>query len=137
MWLHIEIACAKINENEDCDMKKNDWILVACISILTIVFMWGRYVLGQQEASQVIVRVNGEEKGRYSLAEYAEIQIGDTNSFVIEDQRVRMISATCPDQHCVHQKAIEKNKESIICLPNQVVVEIASNQEAKLDAIAK
>ena len=34
-----------------------------------------------------------------------------------------MIRADCPDQLCVKQKAVSKNKESIICLPNKVVIE--------------
>ena len=47
-----------------------------------------------------------------------------------------MTDADCPDQLCVHQKAASKNHESIICLPNKVVVEVNGNKESEFDAVA-
>ena len=46
-----------------------------------------------------------------------------------------MIEADCPDQLCVHQKKISMNHESIICLPNRVVVEIESSENSEYDAV--
>ena len=46
-----------------------------------------------------------------------------------------MESADCPDQICVRQKAISKEGESIICLPNKVVVSIVGGEEKELDAV--
>ena len=47
-----------------------------------------------------------------------------------------MTDADCPDQLCVHQKAASKNHESIICLPNKVVVEVDGSEEREFDAVA-
>ena len=47
----------------------------------------------------------------------------------------KMEWADCPDQLCVHQKAISRTGESIICLPNQVVVSVQGSKEGKLDGI--
>ena len=44
---------------------------------------------------------------------------GGTNTVQIENGKVKMAAANCPDQICVHQKAISRNGESIICLPNK------------------
>ena len=118
-------------------MKRNDWILIGFICILAIGCFVGSFFVGKQEAGQVVVKVSGVLEGTYSLKEEQNIAINDTNVFEIKDEEVKMISATCPDQHCVHQKAISKNGESIICLPNKVVVEIKSNEQSTLDAIAK
>ena len=118
-------------------MKRNDWILIGFICILTLFCFVGSFFVGKQEAGQVVVKVAGTLKGSYSLKEEQKIAIDDTNVFEIKDGEVKMISATCPDQHCVHQKAISKNGESIICLPNKVVVEIQSDEQSTLDAIAK
>ena len=46
-----------------------------------------------------------------------------------------MEEADCPDLLCVHQKAISKEGESIICLPNKVVVTIRGGEETELDAV--
>ncbi len=46
-----------------------------------------------------------------------------------------MVKADCPDQLCVNQKPVSKNHESIICLPNRVVVEVESKEESEYDAV--
>ena len=48
-----------------------------------------------------------------------------------------MKSADCPDQICVHQRAISKNGESIICLPNKVVVSIEGAEDSQIDVVAR
>ena len=39
-----------------------------------------------------------------------------------------MISADCPDKLCVNQHAISSNGETIVCLPNKVVVEVEDGE---------
>ena len=57
---------------------------------------------------------------------------------VIEDGKAKMISADCPDQLCVHQSSIAKSKETIVCLPNKVVVEVQGSGDKKdYDAVVK
>ena len=73
----------------------------------------------------------------YSLGEDQEISInGGTNTLVIKNNRAKMKEADCPDQLCVNQKAISKNNESIICLPNKVVVEVESSENSEFDAVS-
>lgn len=117
-------------------MKKNDWILVLVILCVACsgLFLYTKF--GQQNAEKVVVKVNGEIKAIYLLSEDQEVKINDTNVFVIENGKVKMTEANCPDQICVKHKPILKNKESIICLPNKVIVEIVSNEKADIDVIA-
>ena len=66
-----------------------------------------------------------------------EIRInGGTNILTIKNGKAKMTDADCPDQLCVHQKAASKNHESIICLPNKVVVEVDGSEESEFDAVA-
>ena len=44
-----------------------------------------------------------------------------------------MEDADWPDQVCVHHKPISKNGETIICLPNQVFVEVENDIENEID----
>ena len=37
--------------------------------------------------------------------------------------------ADCEDQLCVHQKEITLENESIICLPNKVIVEVSGGAD--------
>ena len=59
-----------------------------------------------------------------------------SNVLQIKNGKADMVSADCPDQLCVNQKAISKNKESIICLPNKIIVEVDSHQNSQYDAVS-
>jgi hypothetical protein len=60
-----------------------------------------------------------------------------TNVLVIEDGKADMTDADCPDRLCVHQRAISRNNETIVCLPNKVVVQVTGGEESEFDSIAK
>ena len=48
-----------------------------------------------------------------------------------------MEDASCPDQLCVHQNAIDKTGQTIVCLPNKVVVTVENGEEDEVDIMAK
>ena len=88
----------------------------------------------------VIVTCDGEEYGRYCLKEDQTVEITDakgqvTNVLVIAEGKADMAEADCPDKLCMKQKAISKNRENIICLPNNIVLQIANQDESELDAV--
>ena len=86
----------------------------------------------------MVVTVDGTVKGTYQYCQITtEVQINGYEYIVIENREVKMKEADCPDQICVHHRAISKNKETIVCLPNKVVIEITSSEESELDSIAK
>ena len=121
--------------------ERNDRILIAGIIVsailLTIIFL----LKGSSVGTTVVVSVDGEEYGRYSLLKEQVVQIVDTNTLVIHNHEADMLFAECPDQICVKHTPISDTDENIICLPNKVVVTIediyGKNQEAELDAVVK
>lgn len=124
-------------------MKKKDLFL---IGILLAVGIVGFVVLkGIQKSAvsnqQVLkISVDGKVYGEYSLKDKQEIKIGDTNVCRIEeDGTVSMTEADCPDHLCVKQGKIKQFGESIVCLPNKVVLEIVTGDEKaeQIDSIAK
>ena len=116
-------------------MRKNDILLAGAVLIIAVLCLLFYMNQGKQAAGTITVTVNGEVYGTYSLEHDQEISIGKTNQLVIEDGKADMIEADCPDQICVKHKAISKNKESIVCLPNKVIVEVVGGEEADLDAV--
>lgn len=118
-------------------MKKNDWTLIGVIAVLALA-IWGLNNLGRNtERAQVEVTVDGEFYGTFPLddRDTQVIEINGTNTLTIRDGAADMTDADCPDKLCVHQKAISADGESIICLPNKVVVTVASQEEAEYDAV--
>jgi len=80
-----------------------------------------------------VVRVSGKEYGTYSLSQDQIIEIrgkdSGTNLLVIQNGKASIEEASCPDLLCVHQGSVYRQGESIICLPNEVVVEITGTKE--------
>lgn len=118
-------------------MKKNDWILAACILLAAVAILLFQFVRSDSGAGKVSVTVDGEIFGTYSLAEDQTVDIDGTNRLVIENGTAEMEWADCPDQICVNHRAVSRNGESIICLPNQVVVTVVSSEESDVDAVAQ
>lgn len=117
-------------------LKKMDKILIAVVLVLAIGGLLIYAVIGKKAAGTVVVEVDGELYGEYSLSENHEIFINDTNVLHIENGEAHMYEADCPDQICVEHKPISKNGETIVCLPNKVVVTITEAEEGELDAVA-
>ena len=55
---------------------------------------------------------------------------------IIKDGTVKMSQADCPDKLCVKNRNIHYNHETIVCLPNKVVLEIMDGEASELDMIA-
>ena len=117
-------------------MKKNDWILVVVILVFAGVGFLIYTSFGRQTAGIVKITVDGELFGTYSLEKEQEIKINDTNRMIIKDGQADMIEADCPDQICVNHQKISKNKETIVCLPNKVIIEIVGGEDVEMDAVA-
>lgn len=117
-------------------MKKNDWLLLIIVLIVAALIFLIRYFVGDKHPGYVTVRVDGEITETFDLSKDRVVELNNgSNTIKIEDGTVDMIAADCPDKLCVHQKAISKNNENIICLPNKLVVQIVSQNEAELDAV--
>lgn len=117
-------------------LKKKDWLLIVIIICVAGLAFFLHEKIGGRGANCVTVKVDGTIQGVYSLAEDQEIEInGGSNILVIKNQEANMKEADCPDQLCVHQKPASKNHESIICLPNKVVVEVDSSENSEFDAV--
>lgn len=117
-------------------MKKNDWILTGTILIIAGILLGVQFLIPKSMNANVEVTVDGDMYGTYSLSENSTISINDTNQLVIKNGYATMEEADCPDQLCVHQNDISKNGESIICLPNKVIVTVVGGEESEVDTVA-
>ena len=122
-------------------MKKRDFILIGvvlAVALLCWLIPRGLGIFAGEDASQVRITVAGEEYGTYSLSEDQTIEINDTNVCEIQNGEVNMTEADCPDQLCIHQGPIHIQGETIVCLPNRVVLEITGMDTAEqLDGVVQ
>ena len=116
-------------------MKKRDLILIAAVLAITLL-AFGLMPLFQAEGAYVIVRLNGEEAARYSLAEDGEYELnGGTNILRIESGSAYLVSATCPDHLCVNQGKINRSGQTITCLPNRLTVTVYGAEPGDVDFV--
>ena len=125
--------------------KRYDLLLLAALVLVGLALTAFVLLSRMNSASDgltVTVRQDNEVIATLPLDEDAAYAVqgedGDTtNLVVIEDGTVHMEEADCPDQLCVKQGKIRYAGDSLICLPNRVVVEISGEDEQALDAVAK
>lgn len=102
---------------------KADIIIVLSLFIFALILVL--VTLGSRtEGDKVTVKIDGTVVATYSLAQEGEYRVGDNNVIVIEDGCVYMKDAVCPTGSCVRTGKIRYVGESIVCLPNRVVIAI-------------
>ena len=120
-------------------MKKiNVYLLLSALLLLTaLYFIWNASF--SQEGSMVEISIDNEILGQYPLNQDLELALcadkrvceadetnaGDVTNFLsVKDGRADMTQADCPDRLCVNMPSISHKGETIVCLPNKVVVTI-------------
>ncbi|MBP3677497.1 MAG: NusG domain II-containing protein [Agathobacter sp.] len=119
---------------------KNDVIFIGFLALFCIAVCVWVYKGGAVEGSNIMITVDGKEYGTYSLLEEQTITIGEgetLNIIEIKGGKAYMKEASCPDQLCVDQNEISFDKESIICLPNKVVITVISDVQSDVDGIVR
>ena len=118
-------------------IKKADIVLFFILLILGLALSAASLLAGTT-GQKVQVEVDGKAYGVYSLAENQTIEVkenGHINKITIKDGTVQMAYSDCKNQICVNDGKISKTNQSIVCLPNKVMVEITGGEE-ELDAIS-
>lgn len=118
-------------------MKKKDYIVIIGVLLVAVMIWIGFGELWKSDGSIVEVTVDGEILGTYRLDQDQTVQIQETNVLVIQNGKADMTDANCPDRLCVHQKAISKSGENIVCLPNKVIVTIIGTEESAEDVVVQ
>lgn len=121
-------------------MKKNDVILIAALLVVALLTAGGMRIWqmnNTKDTANVVVTIDGEVYGTYPLSEdrteRIELPDGSYNTLVISDGYADVTEASCPDQICVKHNHIRYSKESIVCLPNKVVVTVEGGEENEID----
>lgn len=122
-------------------MKKND-VLLILIGLFIAAAAWF-WLNGKQEPTEgtVVIYKDGNVHTTFPLSSDEIITIedkeGGINVVSIKDGKAEMIDANCPDKLCIHTRPAQKNGQSIVCLPNRVVVEVKSTEKDIIDGVSE
>ena len=105
---------------------RNDVILIGAILVIALI-VFVVFKLNLKSGETVNVKVDGEILHSFSLQKNCEKIVSTKygeNIVSVNDGYVTVTSADCPDKICVKHRDISKVGETIVCLPNKLVVEI-------------
>ncbi|MCI8308034.1 MAG: NusG domain II-containing protein [Lachnospiraceae bacterium] len=123
-------------------MKRNDFILAAVIIIISVFSIFAMRFFSK-EGDYVVITVDGVAYASFALSDDRVIRIGesgpDYNTINIEDKKVYISDADCPDRICVNHRPISKTGETIVCLPHRLSVTIKQSEtdDYSFDAVSE
>ena len=123
-------------------MKSNKfWICLLCIIIIicSVIF----FALNQSSAELVFIYQDGVLLKYYDLTNITEPILltvesdSGVNLIIIEQWRVRISEANCPDGLCIRQGWVSSGLLPIVCLPHRLVISFDNNldRDRDIDAI--
>lgn len=107
------------------DKKKIADILLICGLLVVALSVFLIIELTRGEGAVAEVSVDSEVVATYSLFIDGEYSLnGGTNLLVISGGEAYMKEADCPDGLCIGQRAVSREGQTIVCLPNRVMIRI-------------
>ena len=105
-------------------LPRRDLILI--LAILSVAGIW--YCITRYQALKGPSEVDGKLVETLDLSVDATVTItgagGGTNVLVVQDGEIWCSEASCPDKLCVKQGKKHLSTDTIVCLPNKMVVTV-------------
>jgi Uncharacterized protein conserved in bacteria len=125
-------------------LKSTKFWIVGTTIILIAAAIASFAVMNGHLQGKAVANIYQNRKCIYSIelskvAESYTIQIGGkvSNTVIVENGRICIVDATCPDHICIHQGWISNGMVPIVCLPNNLVIQIDGSKEADIDTLAR
>lgn len=121
-------------------LKKRDIILIISLLFIGIIALVIWFFLCSDDGKYVTIEQRNELIGTYPLNVDKEIEIEHrgkvVNKIIIIDGYCYMEEAECPDHLCIKQGKVNKSGQTIVCLPNRVVVTVVDSDSSDYDSVA-
>lgn len=115
-------------------MKKFDLYLASAMFIIALVWFFIQNNISES-GDYILVYKDNDLVAEYDLSDSGEYSVLDGETeillFKLKNGSADVTYSTCKDKYCVNQKNISKTGEMICCLPNKIVIEVASKNNTK------
>jgi len=108
-------------------LTKADYILVLMILTFSLIGIAG--IRNRNRNRTAYIYYHNCLIGAYSLNHSQIIKINENCEAEVKDGKIRMLRSDCPDKRCIHQGL--SDTMPIICLPNQIVIDIKTDSQKR------
>ena len=112
-------------------MKTKHWIILLSL-LLALCILASLLLIPRGEAQRIEIMSQGKVIRTADLSEDQQFTVttadGGVNVITIQDGKVAVTEASCPDPYCMHRGWCSGGTE-IVCLPNRLVIRFLSQQE--------
>ena len=118
--------------------KIGDYLIVAVI-LLSAALLWLVFA-GGSTPRELVVSVDGEAVTRYTLplsAEYTLDALPYPCTLAIDGYTVFLRDTSCPGHDCERDGSIDQSGESIVCLPNRLLLTLTGGGAPGVDAVTQ
>lgn len=111
---------------------KHDLILAAAILLIAAALFGFNYISHKKPAVTAQITVDGKVVETLDLSRDTELTVTGankgTNHLIVRDGEIWCSEASCPDKVCVHQGKKHLSSDTIVCLPNKMIVTITGDE---------
>lgn len=121
--------------------RKNDLVLILLMLVIGVLGVAVIIYIQREDtiSGEALVTIDGKEYGRFPLdedrVEHIQVSESSYNILEIRDGHADITDASCPDSVCVNHWKVSKKNQSIVCLPNKLVVTIVNGAESDVDIV--
>ena len=111
---------------------KRDLILAAAILLIAAALFGFNYISHKKPAVTAQITVDGKVVETLDLSRDTELTVTGankgTNHLIVRDGEIWCSEASCPDKVCVHEGKKHLSSDTIVCLPNKMIVTITGDE---------
>ena len=105
-------------------------IVIASLLLVSLIILMVT-LLTRKVGNTAIVTINGVEVGEYNLSKDGVYSLnGGTNELTVKDGVAYMSASSCPGHDCENWGKVKYVGQSIVCLPNNIVITIVANENS-------
>lgn len=117
--------------------KKWDIIIIVVLMVLSFIpeIVFGLILGKEYNSTYAEITVAGDLYKNVPLSAHRGTQVIELetkygkNIIEVKDDNIGIIDASCTDKVCMHPEYINKPGQSLVCLPNRVMIEIKGDIE--------
>ncbi len=123
-------------------MNKSDIKLIIIILIIAIIVLFVIAIIGNDTSKSALVYYDNNLVLSIDLTDKSEQEyiVNGYNGpvkIIKKDGKIKVEEEDSPLHLCSRQGFIEKSYESIVCLPNKIVIKIVSSKQEELDTVVR